>query len=183
MTYFTLHSHNLIFITFTKTWFPWLFHSCCVCIFCCIHTCFVLIFMSKPSHCRNTTLFHIHVHWSIPLILIRTFARFSKHTLSLVWKRFCWFIVWKRFWWFIPSFSFLSCVRIFYIFSFITHSKCVLSNKIFCYSIYMWFYCDWIFKGTQQTKHYYSLSQTLLLQNFFKQVCSETTFKDSRNLP
>ena len=31
VTYFTLHSHTLIFITFKKTWFLWLFHSCCVC--------------------------------------------------------------------------------------------------------------------------------------------------------
>ena len=51
MTYFTLHSHTLVFITFAKTWFPWLSHSCCVCIFCYIHTYFVLIFMSKPSLC------------------------------------------------------------------------------------------------------------------------------------
>ena len=54
ITYFTLDSHTLIFITFAKTWFPWLFHSCCVCIFCYIHTYFVLIFMSTPSHCLLT---------------------------------------------------------------------------------------------------------------------------------
>ena len=47
----------------------------------------------------NTTLFHIHFDWSFR---------------SFVLKRFCWFI---------PSFSFLSCVSIFYTFSFITHSK------------------------------------------------------------
>ena len=49
-----------------------------------------------------------------PLVVIRTFIRFSKLPLPLVQKRCCQFI---------PSFSFLSCVRIFYIFSFITHSK------------------------------------------------------------
>ena len=37
MTYLTLHLHTLIFITFTKAWFPWLFHSCCVCMFCYIY--------------------------------------------------------------------------------------------------------------------------------------------------
>ena len=47
----------------------------------------------------------------------------------------------------------------------------------------MCFFWDWIFKETKQTKHWYSLSQTLLLQNFFQMIYSETTFKDSRNLP
>ena len=54
--------------------------------------------------------------------IIQTFVRFSKLLLPLVWEWFCWSI---------PSFSFLSCIRIFYIFSFITHSRCVLNMKIF----------------------------------------------------
>ena len=37
MTYFMLHLHTLIFIIFTKTWLPWLFHSCCVRMFCYIY--------------------------------------------------------------------------------------------------------------------------------------------------
>ena len=35
VTYFTLHSYILIFITIA--WFPWLFHSCCVYVFLHIH--------------------------------------------------------------------------------------------------------------------------------------------------
>ena len=34
MTYFTLHWHTLIFVTIAITWFLWLFHSCCLCMFC-----------------------------------------------------------------------------------------------------------------------------------------------------
>ena len=34
MTYFTLHWHTLIFVTIAITWFSWLFHSCCLCMFC-----------------------------------------------------------------------------------------------------------------------------------------------------
>ena len=81
--------------------------------------------LHKQGHHRNihcvTALFHHYVHWSISLA-IWTFVRFSKLLLPLAWKRFCWFI---------KSFSFLSCVRIFYIFSFITHSRyCVFKMKI-----------------------------------------------------
>ena len=161
MTYFTLHSHTLIFIISTKTWFPWLFHSCCVCIFCYIHTYFVLIFMPKPSCCRNTAYFHIYVHWSIPLILIRTFVRFSKLTLLLVWKRFCWSI---------PSFSFLSCVSIFYIFSFITHSKlCVLKNKTF--KFFIQFMCN--SSVTEFSKEHSKLSTSTV---YHKHYCYRTFF-------
>ena len=51
VTYFTLHSHTLIFITFAKHGFRGLF-ILIVCIFSYIYTCFVLIFMSKLSCCR-----------------------------------------------------------------------------------------------------------------------------------
>ena len=54
----------------------------------------------------------------IPLIVIRTFTRFSKLPLPLAWEQFCWFI---------PSFSFLSCVRIFFTYflqSLIANSMC-----------------------------------------------------------
>ena len=58
-----------------------------------------------------------------PFAVLETSVRYSQLTLSFVWKRFCWFI---------PSFSFLSFVWTFCIFSFITHSKlCVLNIEIF----------------------------------------------------
>ena len=76
----------------------------------------VLTKSSRNIYC-NTALFHIHFHWSISLVVVRTFVRFSKLPLPLVWKRFCWFI---------PSFSFLTCVRFFYIFllSLIANNVC-----------------------------------------------------------
>ena len=72
-------------------------------------------------HC-NTAIFHINVHLSMVLhafilVLIQIFVRFTKLSLPLVWKRFYWFI---------PSFSFLSCVRIFmyFLLSLLANNAC-----------------------------------------------------------
>ena len=80
----------------------------------------------NQSHHRKIAILPFSIFMFIdpfPLVLIQNFVRFSKLPLRLVWKRICWFI---------PTFYFLSCVRIFYVFSFIIDSKqYVLNMKIF----------------------------------------------------
>ena len=80
----------------------------------------------RNIHC-NSIIFHIHVYWFISLGCNTNLCiRFNTFPLPYVWKQLCWFI---------SCFSFLSRVRIFYVFSFITHSKeCMLNMKIFQFS-------------------------------------------------
>ena len=72
-------------------------------------------------HC-NTAIIHIDVRLSMVLhafilVLIQIFVKFTKLSLPLVWKGFYWFI---------PSFSFLSCVRIFmyFLLSLLANNAC-----------------------------------------------------------
>ena len=95
----------------------------------------------RNIHC-NTVLFHIHVHWSISNNCNTNPRQIKQASSSFCLATIFWFI--------------LSYVSNFYIFSFITHSKCVKNMNIFQFFNFYVFLL-WLFKKELSTsKVYYS---------------------------